>query len=123
LYFRQYVPLHTYMIGLRDMPVTEEYRVFVYRRKVLSKGYYWTNYIDDLPTRPDPESIPEDFLADVLERIGENVTFYAVDVARKADGGWMVVEINDGQMSGPSDNDPKILYSALARAFHANPLL
>ena len=35
--------------------------------------------------------------------------------ARTAAGGWIVVELNDGQRSGLSENDPRELYAAMAR--------
>lgn len=116
IYFRRWVPLRTYLIGFRGMPVTKEFRVFVCNRKVLSIGYYWSNYADDLPEKPNPDDVPRAFLQRVIRRIGNRAPFYAVDVAETESGDWIVIEINDGQMSGLSDNDPAVLYSALRAA-------
>lgn len=113
IFFRKYVPLKTYLVGLRGLPITREFRVFVCNQRVLSKGYYWDSYSDDLPEDPNPEDIPEDFLAEVVHRVGDLATYYAVDVAETETGDWIVIELNDGQMSGLSGNDPEVLYAAL----------
>ena len=116
IYARQFVPLRTYLIGLRGLPITEEYRVFCYKDTVLSRGYYWSNYFEDLPEKPDPGAIPESFLKQVTLIVKDHASYYTVDVARTASGNWIVIEINDGQLSGLSENDPKILYEALKHA-------
>lgn len=114
VYVRRFVPLHTYMTGFRGMPVTKEFRVFVCDSQVLSAGYYWSNYADDLPVTPDPSEIPSAFLQEVLGRVGRNVRFYTVDVAQTQEGEWLVIELNDGQMAGLSMNPPEQLYGELA---------
>jgi hypothetical protein len=45
--------------------------------------------------------------------VGDFATFYVADVAQDQNGKWWLVEINDGQMSGLSGNDPYVLYSRL----------
>lgn len=114
IYIRQFVPLRTFMQGINGMPITEEYRFFCYGERVLSGGYYWSNYVADLPEVPRASNVPKPFLHAVLRRLRGKATFYVVDVARRADGGWMVVELNDAQMSGPSEVKPHNLYKALA---------
>jgi len=120
IYIREYVPMVNYLIGFRNMPVTKEYRFFVCHGQVISGGYYWSNYIDDLPEKPDPNEVPKEFLNEVIERVGKNCTFYVIDVGQKLDGNWMVVELNDGSMSGLSDNSPEILYSGLKNIIDKN---
>lgn len=115
-FFRKYVPLKTYLVGLRGLPVTKEFRVFVCNRQILSIGYYWSNYDEDLPEKPNPDDVPRDFLRKVIGRVGNRAPFYAVDVAETASGDWIVIELNDGQMSGLSENDPAVLYPALRAA-------
>jgi len=51
--------------------------------------------------------------ADVLTRKG--IPFFVVDVAETVSGGWTVIEINDGQMSGLSMIDPVAFYQSLSR--------
>lgn len=36
-----------------------------------------------------------------------------IDVAQTESGDWIVIELNDGQMSGLSENNPEILYKNL----------
>lgn len=38
-----------------------------------------------------------------------------MDIAQKEDGGWVVVELNDGSMSGLSCIDPDELYNNLLK--------
>ena len=116
MYYRQFVPLKTYLTSFHGLPISKEFRVFVCNQKVLSKGYYWSNHLDDLPEVPDPNDIPEAWLNEVIARIGDSVTFYAVDVAQTATGDWTVIELNDGQQSGLSDNNPDVLYQSLKQA-------
>ncbi len=41
--------------------------------------------------------------------------FFTMDVARRRDGGWMIVELGDGQVSGlPREADADRSYSALS---------
>lgn len=115
IYIRQFVPLKKYMMGLRGLPVSKEFRIFVCYGQVLSKGFYWSNYWDEIEPKPDPEEIPKEFIDTIIAAVGKNATFYVIDVAQKEDGEWIVVELNDGQQSGMSMNDPNILYSALAK--------
>ena len=115
IYYRRYVPLRKLMDGFRGLPVSEEYRLFVCHGEVVSKGFYWSNYIDDLPVKVDVNDVPQDFIDECIRRIGNNAVFYALDVARTEDGKWIVIELNDGQMSGLSENDPEVLYANLKR--------
>lgn len=115
---RQYVPLRTHMLGLRGLPITHEFRVFVAFGEVLSTGYYWSSHAEELREAGvdlSPSCIPQNFLQTVIDKIGNQCCFYTVDVAQTQDGSWIVIELNDGQMSGLSENDPEILYRELAR--------
>lgn len=114
IYFRKYVPLVKLMDGFQGMPVTEEYRYFICGKQVLCGGFYWSNYEDDIPGGvPDWKLGPEAFLQKVIDRVGDLASFYVVDIAKTQSGEWIVIELNDGQMSGLSCNDPKLLYSRL----------
>lgn len=119
---RKYVPLLTYFTAIGGMPITKEYRVFVYQRRVLSVGFYWEAFRDDFPYHgvevPDGQC-DLGFVDRVVEAIGDRVPFYVVDVAQDTTGRWWVVELNDGQMSGLSGNSPDKLYRALYEAMRA----
>lgn len=113
IYIREYVPLMKYLDGVNDMPVAKEFRFFIAYGKIISSGYYWQNYIDDLPEVPNPEEVPIAFLNEVIQRVGNKSNFYTIDVAQTQKGDWIVIELNEGQQSGLSCNPPKTLYKNL----------
>jgi hypothetical protein len=120
VYYRRFEDFYTYFDACGGMPVTKEFRVFVCYGQVLTKAYYWSPFTDDIKDRfgqsPDPEEIPEEFLQEVIDRVGKNCNGYVIDVAHGANGQWRVVELNDLQMSGLSETDPHDLYRELRRA-------
>lgn len=112
LVIREFIPLRTYGITDAGMPIAHEFRIFVYRGEVLSSGFYWAMAHDGEVATHLP---PADFIAEVTSRVGNDVEFYAVDVALTDEGEWIVIELNDGVLSGLSANDPDVLYSRLSR--------
>jgi ATP-grasp domain-containing protein len=116
IYIRQYEPMITFMTGLNGIPITKEFRFFVAYNQVISGGYYWQNYVDDLPSIPDPNEVPHSFLNDVIKRVNNQSNFFVIDVGQKVNGDWQVVELNDGCQSGLSCNDPNTLYQNLFKA-------
>jgi len=124
IYIRRYVPLEVLSSGLQGLPITREYRFFVYKKTILSGGFYWSSHSDDIRAEGiviDPDEVPREFLNAIIEKIqntelSEPPTYYVIDVAKTAAGDWILIELNDGQMSGLSDNDPDILYRNLEKA-------
>lgn len=121
---RKFVPLVTYFNAIGGMPITKEFRIFVCNRKIISKGYYWEAFNEDLifygHQAPSIDEVPISFVEEVIERIanyGPDPMFYVIDIGEDQDGRWWVIELNDGQMSGLSANDPKVLYKGLAEQF------
>ncbi len=108
---RKYVPLKTYDYGINDLPITNEWRFFFYGNQLLSYGYYWSWY-ENKPSEISEEGIK--LAKEAAKRASKNINFFVVDVAQTAEGDWIVIELNDGQMSGLSCNNPEILYSAIA---------
>lgn len=115
LYIRKYVPLVKYLDGVNGMPVTKEFRFFVAFGVLLCGGYYWQNYVGDLEKVPSPDEVPKAFLQQVIDRVGDQCNFYTIDVGQTATGEWIVVELNEGQQSGLSCNDPFTLYKNLSQ--------
>jgi hypothetical protein len=115
--FRDYVPLRKYFDSISGYPVTEEYRFFVCHSKVISGAFYWSNHIEDIISEcnetPNVNEVPKEFLQEVIKRIGTKTPFYTLDVGKTQEGKWTVIEINDGQMSGLSENNPETLYKNL----------
>jgi hypothetical protein len=112
LYFRKYVPLRTFMEAPQGLPITEEYRFFVYNKQVVTGAYYWANYEEEV-SDVDVNRVPASFLEQIVQRVDDRCPFYVVDVARTAKDEWLVIELNDGQMSGLSSIEPKLLYENL----------
>jgi len=52
-------------------------------------------------------------LQEVIDKVSSFVRFFVIDVARTAEGKWIVVELNDGQQSGLSAIKPDDLYKNL----------
>lgn len=123
IYARQYVPLKRFTEGVRGLPISEEYRFFVLDGKVLSGAFYWsehTEYIqEELGFTPDPKLVPQAFLEKVIAIVAPSIRFFVVDIARTESGEWIVIELNDGQQSGLSDNDPDVLYKTMSEVLHA----
>ena len=117
LVVREYVPLKTFGLGINDLPITNEWRFFVLGRQILCAGWYWASEPDWGP--PEPMSPPVEatrLVQEAINRVGDRVQFFVVDVAETAAGPWIVIELNDGQQSGLSMIDPDVFYSKLAEA-------
>jgi len=114
IYIREYVPLHNFGVGIRGLPITEEYRFFVLDGNVIGSGFYWAQFPEVREEHKlDPSLVDQQFLREVISAVAGRIRFFVLDVARKADGGWMVVELNDGCMSGLSEVSAETLYSNL----------
>lgn len=121
LYIRKYEPMVTYMHGVNGIPITREFRFFVAYGEILSGGFYWSSHIEDLLNRCpqfdkkelDPNIVPREFLKTVIDKVKTRANGIVIDVAQRTDGKWRVIELNDLQMSGLSENNPKTLYENL----------
>ena len=110
---REFVKLKVLEEGINGLPFSNEWRFFCLGDKILSYGFYWT--ISEEVGTIDQRGI--DLVKEVIKRVEGKVSFFVVDVAEKEDGSWIVIEMNDGQMSGLSGNDPDTLYSEMANFF------
>lgn len=86
------------------MPISEEYRVFVYAGKVHIVDNYWRN---------DSEVSFSEEEYRWIEKLATEVrsNFVTIDLARKEDGKLIVMELGDGQVSGLQEIDEKVFYS------------
>lgn len=120
IYVRKFVPLKTYFNAINDLPVSKEFRFFVAYGEILTGEFYWSNSIDDIIEKgfdkPDVEEVPKEFLKKLIDIISPNINFFVMDVAQTCDGDWIVIELNDGQMSGLSENSADKLYANLDKA-------
>lgn len=115
---REYVPLRKLDEAPQGLPISEEYRFFVLDGKVLTGAFYWGNYREDLIERgifPNVADVPDDFIQKIIDVVSPNIRFFVFDVARTESGDWILIELNDGQQSGLSMNDPDVLYYRMRR--------
>ena len=111
LVFREWVefePLTTH--SKSGMPLTKEFRIFFLDGRPLLTVEYWGEgeYHDEKP--------PTDVFMDVAPRIESR--FFTMDVARRTDGQWIIMELGDAQVAGlPERLDPNRFYEALAARF------
>lgn len=100
----------TYEYLINGLPVTNEYRFFVHHGEILSYGYYWS-CAEDINKTISQEGI--DLVKKVANIVKFANNFTVIDVAQKSTGDWIIVELNAGEMSGLSLNDPDTLYRNL----------
>lgn len=109
---RKFEQLEIIDYDIKGMPLANEHRFFIYKDTILSHGFYWSSI--EKKGQINQEGI--DLVQKVANILQDKINFYVIDIAQKKDGTWIVVEINDGQQSGLSDNDPQVLYSNLQKA-------
>ncbi|WP_297421859.1 ATP-grasp domain-containing protein [Clostridium sp.] len=102
--------VHLESIGFHEksgMPISNELRLFIFNYKVICTIGYWDGKgINEYP----------EFVDEVLEKL-KNVksNFFTVDIAKKCDGEWIVMELGDGQVSGLQDYEVKRFYKDLIK--------
>lgn len=103
LVFRKYIPLLTYEVGINGLPMTNEWRCFFYKNKLIDFGYYWST-LNDMSVINQSEFEKEGLIIakKAAEIICENTNFFVLDIAQDINNKWWIVEVNDGQMSGLS---------------------
>ena len=120
--FREYKPLKKLAEGPHGKPITAEWRSFYLGRKLLCNGFYWHNYIDDVgPVGNTPEGYTQ-MIADKIASIHGDRFFYVLDVAQLETGGYILVEVNSGEMSGLACCNPEQLYVNLERELVAQAM-
>ena len=109
LVFREFVEFEPVGVHPRSgMPLTEEYRVFWLDGEPVFWAPYWAEG-DYRVSEP-----PIEQFAGVAAAVRSR--FFTMDLARRRDGDWMIVELGDGQVSGlPRESDADRFYEALAR--------
>ena len=114
--FRKYEKLASYGVGINNLPISKEFRLFVFNGEVIAKGFYWANQPEIIEQyNPNADEIPINFIDAIINRVGNKINFYVIDIAQKASGEWIVIELNDGQMSGLSCIDPIEFYKTLRK--------
>lgn len=124
LVVREYIPLRKLGEGLNGMPISHEWRFFLLYGELLAAGYYWAQEPDTCPGDPSkPPAAAVAVARRAWARLSIKVPFLVIDVAERADGGWLVIELNDGQQSGLSIIEPGPFYARLAERLRSRTQL
>lgn len=118
LVVREYVPLKKLGEGLNGLPISNEWRTFWVsdgeKAVSVATGFYWGG---SFPEAESSASIPMkvfvEFVQKAADLIAPHATFFVLDVAETAAGDWVVIEVNDGMMSGLNGMDPDEFYYSL----------
>ncbi|CAM1342212.1 ATP-grasp domain-containing protein [Tenacibaculum amylolyticum] len=100
LVFRQFEELeYLTEYSKSGMPLTKEFRIFFANKEVVKVFNYWDEgvYGAEKPAL-------EEFIA-IAQAIDSN--FFTMDVAKKKNGEWIIMELGDGQVAGLPDNADK----------------
>lgn len=81
------------------MPLTKEFRIFFAYKKIVKVFNYWDEG-EYGETKPELDSF-----IDIAQNIDSN--FFTMDVAKRKNGGWIIMELGDGQVAGLPDNANK----------------
>lgn len=112
--YREYVPLKTFEVcPLSGMPFTNEWRFFFYQGHLLSQSYYWTCASDHAMAQADLPSDAFHLAYKVADIAKQHTNFFVLDIAEKEDGGWTLIEINEGQCAGLPEHAWKEMYTTL----------
>jgi hypothetical protein len=110
LVFREWIEFEPLASHTKSgMPLLKEFRLFVLDRQIISSAPYWEEgeYGDDTE-----RLLPIETFRHVAQKIQSR--FFTMDVARKRDGTWSIVELGDGQVAGlPARADVQAFYQAL----------
>jgi hypothetical protein len=114
LVYRKYEPLETLEEGLNGLPFSNEWRFFFLGSEMVAGGFYWSSADAGILRRH--RDVPEDamlFACKVASVAARHANFFVLDVAKTQEGQWILIEVNDGQMSGLSEIDPEAFYKRL----------
>lgn len=98
-----------------NRPVFNERRCFIIDNTLISYADYWAS-LPELKTEALDESKFQQTIDTAIKVTSDMglAPFRVIDVAEYPDGSWQVVELNDGVMSGLSENEPHKVWSAVA---------
>ena len=100
LVFREFVELEKLTNHSKSgMPLTKEFRIFVKNNEIINVFKYW-----DEGDYEEVEPVLDEF-NELLPNIKSN--FFTMDIAKKIDGNWIIIELGDGQVAGLPDNANK----------------
>lgn len=96
-----------------NFPLFREYRVFVYKNKIIDKGFYWET--QDPFGRLDPTEEKEiaDLCSEAVGCLESNLAI--VDCGQLQDGSWRIVEVGDPSFCTFSHIAPASFFGSLKK--------
>lgn len=91
--FRKFVSLNQLNTHAGQLPLAEEYRLFIWANQIITCDNYW-NVSHNVIFSTEEQL----WIKQLIQRIDSD--FVTLDLARKADGKLIVMELGDGQVSG-----------------------
>lgn len=89
------------------MPLSEEYRAFLYAGKIMMIDNYWAEHGEGKISAEEKL-----WIESIANRVKSN--FVTVDIARKEDGSLIIMELGDGQVSGLQQIKSEDFYKAFS---------
>lgn len=85
------------------MPISHEYRTYVYKGEVLFQTPYWDTKYNKV------QEPPREFIQSLIDKLMVSCpsALFTIDTALKQDGNWTCIEVGDGQVSSLPDNANK----------------
>lgn len=114
---REFIPLKVLEVGIADLPMSNEWRFFFLKDQLIDYGFYWSIIENISEVRLCDEAI--DLAKKASKIISQKTNAYVIDVAETFGGDWIVIEVNDLQMSGLSTIPPERFYKNLSKINHA----
>jgi hypothetical protein len=111
--YRKYVPLKKLGEGLNGLPFTNEWRFFYLGDNLVDYGYYWSNS-DCIEEATIDDNVVK-LVNSWAKVVSQHTNFFVLDVAQTEAGNWILIEINDAQMSGLSEIPADRFYENLRR--------
>ncbi len=108
---KQYVTLRSRGDSPREYPMSEEYRLFFWRRQLLIASHYH---------RQPESSVDWSPFVSLAQRF--DAPFFTMDIAQAETGNWIVVDIGAGECSSlPPSLEPARFYRRLAEVAGTTP--
>ena len=94
------VPFRQEVVDATDIPVSREFRFFVYQAKIVGYGFYWPCLMPFSELKPAEGREVYTFVEEVAKKIP--ATFVSFDVGQLKSGRWVIIETGDSQFAGLS---------------------
>jgi hypothetical protein len=109
---REVVALRHTRSSAEGFPFGREYRLFVYRGRILGLGYYWEGDDPLKDLAADEEACVRALALEAAARLP--ASYLAIDIGQLNDGRWIIIETGDAQFSGVSQIPLLLLWNNIA---------